>query len=133
MVGIIALILAVAYPAFMNRQGKLNERTLRATMVTLRSSIDSYRRDTGLLPVALSDVWATAAPANGINRSGTTVALTASRWRGPYIDPNFSRSANDLCASGTLTYATSTASTSGYTLVTAATGNDSDGKAFSTY
>ena len=52
----------------------------------MRNSVDLFRSDTGLFPLALADLAATAAPTNGRNAGGTSTAITAADWRGPYLD-----------------------------------------------
>ncbi|MER3496037.1 MAG: hypothetical protein C4320_04060 [Armatimonadota bacterium] len=118
---IIAVLAAIAIPKFANSSQKSKESALRANLKVVRNAVEMFKQDTGLNPVTITDVAANSAPATGNNGTGD-VAL--SNWKGPYVAsmPKDPVSGNDF----------------GYTKTTgavlsSATGNDSNGVAFSSY
>lgn len=82
---IIAVLAAIAIPKFSNSSTRSKEAALRSNLKLVRNAVELFRADTGLLPSALADLSATTAPANGLNSSAASTAITASDWRGPYL------------------------------------------------
>ena len=85
------------------------------------------KTDCGAYPSALSDLAATAAPANGKDTAGNNKAILAADWKGPYVN----KVNVDPVSGNAFTYST-TSPTVGQVSSSAA-GNDSNGVAFSTY
>lgn len=82
---IIAVLAAIAIPRFSNSSTRSKESALRAELRTLRNAVELFRNDTGVFPTTLADLAATSAPANGLDASGNSTAITAADWKGPYI------------------------------------------------
>lgn len=82
---IIAVLAAIAIPKFANSSGRSKEAALKADLRMYRNAIDLFKTDTGVYPASLDDLAATTAPANGKDTAGTTKAITAADWKGPYI------------------------------------------------
>jgi general secretion pathway protein G len=127
-VGIIGMITAIAVPNYFRAQRRASENALRTNLAVVRSAVEAFRLDCGSHPATLASLTATTAPATGIvNTNNGTQSITASEWRGPYLrivptDP----------ISGTaLAYTTSGVNIGAVN--PSATGNDSNGVAFSTY
>lgn len=89
---IIAILAAVVVPKFSQSSKSSKEAALRSDLKLYRNSIELFRADTGYYPLALADLEATSAPAQGKDSSGTSQNISASDWKGPYID---AVSAND--------------------------------------
>lgn len=83
---IIAILAAVVVPKFGNSSTRGKEGALRSDLKVMRNAIDLYKADTGLLPLVLTDLAATTAPANGLNASAVSTAIVAADWKGPYLD-----------------------------------------------
>lgn len=83
---VIAVVAGVAIPKFADSSTRAKEAALKAKLKITRDAIERFHSDTGLYPSAMPSLWATSASANGINAGGTTVALIANRWHGPYLD-----------------------------------------------
>lgn len=129
-VGIMALLTAVATPQFMGSYQRSKENALRSDLAVVRASVQMFYQDTGAFPAALTDLTVSTAPTSGRSRTGTTLSINALDWRGPYL-PTLPK---DPVSSQNFTYYTSN---SGVNLVgtvrSSQTGNDSAGTAFSTY
>ncbi len=124
---IIAVLAAIAIPKFANQSQRSKESALRAELATLRNGIELFKNDTGAYPATPDDLAATTAPANGKDSAGNSKAITASDFKGPYI----SKVNVDPVSGAAFTYST-TSPTVGK-LTSSASGNDSNGVAFSTY
>lgn len=126
-IAVIGVLMAIAAPNFARglRQGK--ERSLRADLQMVRSAIAAMYADTGCFPVSLGDLSLATAPANCVDSSSTSKALTASSFKGPYLPfvPI------DSVSGSALTYT----KTSGAVPIirSSAVGTDLTGAAFSTY
>lgn len=124
---IIAVLAAIAIPKFANSSVRSKEASLKANLKLFRNAAELFRNDTGAWPATLADLAATTAPANGLNATGGTQAITASDWKGPYVqalEP-------DSVSGAPLAYTTTGANTG--KIASSATGNDSTGVAYSTY
>lgn len=82
---VIAVLAAIAIPKFASSSQRSKESSLRANLKVVRNAVEMFKNDTGFYPAALSDLTATSAPANGKDASGATKAITASDWKGPYL------------------------------------------------
>lgn len=123
--GVSALLVGGAVVGVRRHGASAREDQLRRDLTAVRTAITQFREDTGLWPSTLSDLTVKTAPSTGINNLGSSVALDARTWRGPYlsvipIDPI------------TRTSFGYTAGPTGW-VSSAATGNDSRGIAFLNY
>ncbi len=82
---IIAVLAAIAIPKFVNSGQRSREAALKADLKLYRNAIELFVNDTGAYPSALSDLTATTAPASGKDAAGTAKTITASDWKGPYL------------------------------------------------
>ncbi|MBS1726532.1 MAG: prepilin-type N-terminal cleavage/methylation domain-containing protein [Armatimonadetes bacterium] len=82
---IIAVLAAVAIPKFKDSGIRSKESALRSNLKVVRDAIDVFKTDTGTYPAGLSDLSATSAPTAGLDNTGTSKSITASDWRGPYV------------------------------------------------
>jgi type II secretion system protein G len=82
---VIAVLAAIAIPKFASSSQRSKESSLRANLKVVRNAVEMFKNDTGFYPSALSDLTATSAPANGKDSTGATKAITASDWKGPYL------------------------------------------------
>ncbi|HLK15305.1 MAG TPA: prepilin-type N-terminal cleavage/methylation domain-containing protein [Fimbriimonadaceae bacterium] len=124
---VIAVLAAIAIPKFVNSSARSKEASLHADLKLCRDAVELFHNDTGAYPAVLTDLAATAAPANGKDSTGASYAITASNWKGPYL----ASVPNDPVASAALTYSI-TSPTVGQVNATAS-GNDSAGVPFSSY
>ena len=86
MIIIIAVLAAIAIPKFANSSTRAKESSLRHDLQIYREAVQRFKSDTGLYPAQLADLSATAAPAKGVDPSGTSVTLDATSFHGPYMD-----------------------------------------------
>ena len=124
---IIAVLAAIAIPKFANSSLRSKESALRSNLKISRDSIDIFRTDTGVYPAAMSDLSATSAPASGLDATGGVKSITATDWRGPYLQAV----PNDPTDGGALGYTTTGATTGKVTAHNS--GNAIDGTAYSTW
>ena len=124
---IIAVLAAIAIPKFANTSTRSKESALKADLKLFRNAITTYQNDTGAYPSALADLAATAAPATGKDSSGADKSIAATDWKGPYLNGVDT----DPVSGAAFTYST-TSPTVG-TVSSSATGNASDGTAYSTW
>ena len=120
---VLAVLAAIVLPKFMDSGKRSKESALRSDLKLVRNAISLFRNDTGVYPLTLDDLVATAAPAKGSDGTAD-VALTASTWHGPYIQSV----PTDSVSGAAYTYT----KTSG-TVVSSASGNGMDGTAYSTW
>src|ERR1044071_572298 len=83
---IIAVLAAVAIPRFANSTNRSKESALKADLKLYRNAVELFKADTGVYPATLADLAATSAPANGVDSSGNSTAITASDWKGAYLN-----------------------------------------------
>lgn len=82
---VIAVLAAIAIPKFASSSQRSKESSLRANLKVVRNAVEMFKNDTGLFPAALTDLTATSAPDNGKDASGATKSITATDWKGPYL------------------------------------------------
>ena len=124
---IIAVLAAIAIPKFANQSQRSKESALRAELSLLRNAVEVFKADTATLPATLSDLAATAAPANGKDSAGNNKAITVSDWKGPYV----TRVNVDPVSAQAFTYSVTSPEVGKIT--SSASGNDSNGVAYSSY
>lgn len=126
-VTVISVLMAIAAPSFANSMRRGKERSLRNDLALTRAALTAFYGDTGCYPSALSGLASAAAPSTCINLSGTSRALSADNFQGPYLpyvpEDSVSRQA--------LTYSIAAGSVG--TVRSSAVGNDLAGNAFSSY
>lgn len=103
---IIAVLAAVAIPRFANSTTRSKESALRANLKLYRNAVELFKADTGVYPASLADLAAASAPANGLNSSGVSTAITAADWKGPYLQSV----ENDPISGNAFTYSTASGS-----------------------
>jgi general secretion pathway protein G len=116
---VMAVLAMVVIPKFTDQGKRSKESALRANLAMLRSAVASFQADTGVYPTALADLVASTAPANGKDSGGTTTAITATDWHGPYLQDV---PTNDSVSTTAFSYSTTAGSvgkvssaTTGYT------------------
>lgn len=126
-VAVIAILMSIAAPniSLSMRRGK--ERSLRNDLELVRGGIAAFYNDTGCFPSALADLASPSPPANCVQLSAVSRALTASAYQGPYL-PFVPQ---DSVSGSSLTYRTTSGSVG--TVRSTATGTDLSGVDFSTY
>ena len=83
---IIAVLAAIAIPKFANSTQRSKDAALHADLKLYRNALELFKADTGAYPATLADLAATTAPANGVDpATGSSKAITASDWKGPYL------------------------------------------------
>ena|SRR5438309_11590956 len=83
---IIAVLAAIAIPKFANSSQRSKDAALHADLKLYRNALELYKADTGAYPTTLADLAATTAPANGVDSTtGSSKAINASDWKGPYL------------------------------------------------
>ena len=123
---IIAVLAAIAIPKFVNSSLRSKESALRGELKLVRDAVELFKNDCGCYPSTLAGLTATTAPSTGLTATAGTYTITSTNWRGPYI----SSVDLDPVSGSALNYAT-TSPVGGVT--SSATGNDSNGTAYSTY
>lgn len=124
---IIAVLAAVVIPKFVNSGLRSREAALKANLKMYRNAIDLFKNDTGAFPNSLSDLTVTTAPANGLDSAGTSKAIAAADYKGPYVE----RIENDPVSTNPFTYGTTSPNVGKVT--SSASGNATDGTAYSTW
>lgn len=124
---IIAVLAAIAIPKFANSSLRSKEAALRGNLRMTRDAIDLFRADTGVLPAVAADLAVTTAPANGLDATGGSKAITAADWRGPYLQALPADPTN----AGALGYVTTGATTGKVSANN--TGTASDGTSYTTW
>ncbi|MBX3095962.1 MAG: hypothetical protein KF812_03795 [Fimbriimonadaceae bacterium] len=124
---IIGILTAIAVPKFTEVQRKSKESALKTNLQVYRSAVYVFFSDTGLYPQSLNDLAATTQPANGLTPTAAVRSISPGTWRGPYVQ----QIQFDTVSGKPLTYSVANGSVG--TIKSSATGNDSNGVAFSTY
>ncbi len=124
---IIAVLAAIAIPKFANQSNRSKESALKAELSLLRNAVELFKNDCGSYPSALADLAGASAPANGKDSSGNNRAITAVDYKGPYV----SKISNDPVSGSPFTYSTTSPNVGRVT--SSASGNDSEGNAYSGY
>lgn len=99
---IIAVLAAVAIPRFTNSTDRSKHSALRANLKLYRNAVELFKADTGAYPAGLADLAVTTAPASGLDSAGNSQAITATDWKGPYIQTI----ENDPMSGAAFTYST---------------------------
>ena len=124
---IIAVLAAIAIPKFANQSQRSKESALRAELSLIRNAVELFKNDCGSFPGALDDLAGASAPANGKDSSGNNKAIIAGDYKGPYL----SKINVDPVSAAAFTYSVTSPTVGKVT--SSASGNDSNGVAFSTY
>jgi general secretion pathway protein G len=124
---VLAVLAAVVIPKFVDSGLRSKESALKSNLSLLRNAVSLFQNDTGAYPATLADLAATSAPANGLDSSGNTKSITASDWHGPYIQAL----PTDPVSGAAFTYGTTSPNVGKVT--SSATGNGSDGTAYSSW
>lgn len=83
---VIAVMASIAVPKFANRAVVAKESAVKADLKNLRQAIERFHSDTGLWPAELAHLDDLAAPASGLNDSGTRQPIVNGTFHGPYLD-----------------------------------------------
>lgn len=124
---VIAILAAVVIPKFINSGLRGKESALRSNLKLLRNAVEMFHNDCDAWPATLADLTVTSAPATGLDDSGNSKAIIASRWKGPYL----AAIENDPVSGAAFTYGTASPNVGKVTA--SASGNDSEGNAYSGY
>jgi|GEM_PF-426585 len=124
---ILAVLAAVVIPRFADSGLRSKESALKANLRLYRGAVEMFRNDTGAFPASLADLTATSAPANGLDTSGAAKAISASDWKGPYLQ----RIENDPVSGNPFNYGTTSPNVGRVT--SSASGNATDGTAYSSW
>ncbi len=124
---VIAVLAAIALPKFINSGLRSKEASLKADLRHYRGAIQLFSNDCGAYPATLSALTAASAPATGLDAAGASKAIVAANWHGPYLDAQV----NDAVSGSAFTYGT-TSPTVGK-VNSSASGNSTDGSAYSTW
>lgn len=124
---VIAILAAVVLPKFVNSGLRGKESALKSNLKLMRNAIEMFHNDCDAWPAALSDLAATSAPANGLDDSGNSKAIIASRWKGPYV----AAIDNDPVSGAAFTFTTTSPNVG--KVASSASGNDTEGTAYSSY
>lgn len=82
---IIAVLAAIAIPKFADSSKRSKEAALKADLKLYRNAIELFKADCGSYPASLADLAVTSPPANGVDTAGSSKAITAGDWKGPYL------------------------------------------------
>jgi len=124
---IIAVLAAIAIPKFSNSNQRSRESSLKGDLKIVRDAVQNYYTDTTYYPASLADLAATSAPATGLDSTGASQTITAANWHGPYLQSV----PTDPVSQAAFTYSTSSPTVG--TVTSSATGNASDGTAYSSW
>ncbi len=124
---VIAVLAGIAIPKFINAGNRSKESALKADLQLYRTAVNAYLNDTGAYPAALTDLTATSAPASGYDSTGASKNITSTDWKGPYM----ASQQNDPVAGTALTYSVTSPNVG--KVSSSASGNGSDGTAYSTW
>lgn len=125
---VIAVLAMIVIPRFTDSGKRSKEASLRSDLSQLRSAVATFQTDTGAFPATLNDLTVAVAPATGLSAAGTSTAIAAGDWHGPYLTNGLP---TDPVSNAAFTY-TITGATTGK-VSSSATGNGLDGTAYSTY
>lgn len=124
---VIAILAAIAIPKFANSGTRSREAALKGNLKLLRNAIELFRNDTGAFPSALTDLAVTTAPTTGKDSAGSNKTIVAADYKGPYLQSVD----NDPVSGSAYTYSTTSPNVGKVT--SSATGNASDGTAYSSW
>lgn len=83
---LVAVMAAIAIPRAGSQWQSTSERRARAQLKLFRDAADRFFADTGCYPRTVSEVGASAAPAQCWDSRGTVISMPPGRWRGPYLE-----------------------------------------------
>lgn len=124
---VIAVLAAIALPRFINSGLRSKESSLKADLRHQRNAVLLFSNDCGAYPATLTDLTATAAPANGVDATGSVKAIVAGNWHGPYLDSLI----NDPVSTSPFNYSVTSPTVGKVT--SSAAGNATDGSAYSSW
>lgn len=124
---IIAVLAAIAIPKFANSGTRSKEAALKSNLKLYRNAVELFKSDTGCYPAQLPDLAASSAPAKGKDAAGVDYAITAADYKGPYVD----KIEKDPVSGADFTYSVAAGSVGKVT--SSASGNGSDGTAYSSW
>ncbi len=124
---VLAVLAAIVIPKFGDSSTRSRESSLKSNLQVVRGAVELFKTDTGAYPAAVADLAGASAPASGKDATGTTKAITATDYKGPYV----ASVPNDPISGTALTYSVTSGSVGKVT--SSATGNDTAGIAYSTY
>jgi general secretion pathway protein G len=124
---VIAVLAAIALPKFINSGLRSKESSLKADLRHLRNAVQLFSNDCGAYPAQLSDLMATSAPATGLDPAGSSKAITAALWHGPYMDAMI----DDPVSGSPFNYSTTSPNVG--RVSSSASGNSTDGTAYSSW
>ncbi len=124
---VLAVLAAIVLPKFVGAGTRSKESALKSDLKLIRNAITLFYNDTGAYPASLAALAATTAPASGLAPDGTTKAINAADWHGPYLDSI----PNDPVSGSAFIYSTADGSVGKVT--SSATGNASDSTAYSSW
>ena len=124
---VIAVLAAIALPRFINSGLRSKESSLKADLKLYRNAVQIFSNNTGAYPATLADLAATSAPASGLDSTGAVKTISATDWRGPFIDTIMV----DPVSLSSFTYGVTSPNVGKVT--SSAAGNASDGTAYSTW
>lgn len=124
---IIAVLAAVIVPLFASSGLRSKEAALKADLKIKREAVQRFHADTGLYPLALSDLASVTPPAKGLDETGSKKKINPAFWRGSYIE----KITLDPVSGNDFQYST-TAPTVGE-ITSSATGTATDGTLYSSW
>lgn len=124
---VIAVLAAIALPRFINSGLRSKEASLKSDLKIYRNAVQLFLNDTGTYPATLAALSATSAPASGLDSAGSSKSITATDWKGPYIDSIMT----DPVSGNAFTYGVTSPNVGKVT--SSASGNATDGTAYSSW
>jgi general secretion pathway protein G len=124
---VIAVLASIALPKFINAGMRSKEAALKSDIKITRSAVQLFLNDTGAYPTTLFDLCATTAPSTGLDYAGGSKGIIAMDWKGPYMDQPMV----DPVSGNAFTYLTTSPNVG--KVRSSATGNATDGTAYSTW
>jgi len=124
---IIAVLAAVVVPKFVNSGLRSREAALKSNLKLYRNAIDLFKNDTGAFPASLADLAVSTPPANGLDSAGASKSIVSADYKGPYVEAV----EKDPVSGNNFTYSTTSGSVGKVT--SSASGNGSDGTAYSSW
>ncbi|MBV6457204.1 MAG: hypothetical protein HONBIEJF_00311 [Fimbriimonadaceae bacterium] len=124
---ILAVLAAIAIPRFMDSGLRSKEASLKSNIKLCRNAVELFHNDTGAWPSALSDLTGSSAPAAGKDAAGAAKSITASDYKGPYLQSV----PTDPVSGAAFTYSVTSPTVGKVT--SSASGNASDGTAYSSW
>lgn len=124
---VLAVLAAIVIPKFGDSSIRSRESSLRSNLSVVRNAVEMFKADTGAYPSSVGDLTVTTAPTAGKDKDGNAKPITGADYKGPYVPAV----PNDPISNAAFTY--SVASGSVGKVSSSATGNDTNGVAFSTY